>query len=888
MKIFIKTREELKTYEAETPVAGIGRGPENEVVIDDPRASRNHCRVEKTDSGYLLVDLDSRNGVSVQGKKVQRAELSAGDTFQIGKTLFILETLPAKTSRKPAASSPGAGAESESPSKARALTTEDAYLEGLKGTHQGQRIPITKLPYTIGRKPDNDFRLEDQRASGYHVRILRRDGVFYVEDLKSRNGTVLNGKKVSGEQPLQAGARLQVGDSQFRVQVPGGPPAEPAYDDPAAAYELSRFNVDEFTKSSSAGQPLVALGLVVVLGALLYFAVDIALKVVARRNVDPNPDTNSLRLNWSFEDEIPEGAVLPGWRVADEGASMDRSTRDGVRYPGEKALQFRSTAPDDEAPIARVVYEERLPVTEGETYHFSGYVLNRSSLAAGLVVTWLRQEGDRFTVMGTTYSPAIDRPGDEGRLGRAVIAPESITHAEVGLFVLGGEAFFDRIYFSSEPFAEDVPDLPLAPELADTPEGDGEGEAAPVAEKIPAPTYGEPLPLVASGSGESASNSGPAIRARLRRDGVIAGIRRGVFAEITELWPGLPPGLDPLGIGPRLTTHVIPGQSRDVHRLTTQLPDFVDRLWRPVDIQVQINGGSISIQHFYRKVPGEELPPEAGIYLELGSRDPVWKAFAESGLIELDRGRPESEPVKELVIGQGDQQVVCQFTPALRLKLIEPTGSITAWRIFAHTSPESSPRNSLQVDLARSSGSEESAVRALIQEARELKREGDLARAISSLKVVQESYPWRRREVEQVQSLLEEWAREGSRSLESLQEDFEILKETGSPLVRANLLARGRRYLEQLAGSSVTTRIESLLAEVEQHWEGTRSQRESRELLVTFELAEKHYVEGQFSLAEFYFREIQGRIEDTDIAAKIDRRLELLETKKAGRARLGD
>lgn len=69
--------------------ASIGRDPSNDIVLADPMASKKHARVEV--GGYVeLVDLNSANGVLVDGAAVQRARLVPGQSFVIGGTTLVL------------------------------------------------------------------------------------------------------------------------------------------------------------------------------------------------------------------------------------------------------------------------------------------------------------------------------------------------------------------------------------------------------------------------------------------------------------------------------------------------------------------------------------------------------------------------------------------------------------------------------------------------------------------------------------------------------------------------------------------------------------------------------------------------------------------------------
>jgi pSer/pThr/pTyr-binding forkhead associated (FHA) protein len=64
----------------------IGRSRECDIQIDDPSASRRHAEVRQEGTAYWIVDLDSTNGLEVNGMRTQRAKLDHGDKITIGST----------------------------------------------------------------------------------------------------------------------------------------------------------------------------------------------------------------------------------------------------------------------------------------------------------------------------------------------------------------------------------------------------------------------------------------------------------------------------------------------------------------------------------------------------------------------------------------------------------------------------------------------------------------------------------------------------------------------------------------------------------------------------------------------------------------------------------
>ena len=72
---------------------------------------------------------------------------------------------------------------------------------------------------SLGRSADADIRLDDRYASGFHARVFNRGGAYFVEDLNSTNGTLLNSKELHGEAELRPGDVIRIGDTEFRFEV---------------------------------------------------------------------------------------------------------------------------------------------------------------------------------------------------------------------------------------------------------------------------------------------------------------------------------------------------------------------------------------------------------------------------------------------------------------------------------------------------------------------------------------------------------------------------------------------------------------------------------------------------------------------------------------------
>jgi pSer/pThr/pTyr-binding forkhead associated (FHA) protein len=67
----------------------IGRSKDCDIQVNDPNVSRRHAEVRRAGDSYVLVDLDSTNGVEVNGKRVNGVDLSDGSRFTIGSTEIV-------------------------------------------------------------------------------------------------------------------------------------------------------------------------------------------------------------------------------------------------------------------------------------------------------------------------------------------------------------------------------------------------------------------------------------------------------------------------------------------------------------------------------------------------------------------------------------------------------------------------------------------------------------------------------------------------------------------------------------------------------------------------------------------------------------------------------
>ena len=100
-----------------------------------------------------------------------------------------------------------------------------AFYILIRGENVGVKIPAALIArprgVVIGRSAaDCDFVMDSPEVSRAHVRLSEKDGVLYIEDLGSANGTVLNGLSLKPAQQvaLHHGDELELAVSMFSVE----------------------------------------------------------------------------------------------------------------------------------------------------------------------------------------------------------------------------------------------------------------------------------------------------------------------------------------------------------------------------------------------------------------------------------------------------------------------------------------------------------------------------------------------------------------------------------------------------------------------------------------------------------------------------------------------
>ena len=202
----------------------IGRDPDvSSQVIEDPMVSRKHVMITLTDEGYLVENLSSVNAASIGGEPIEEPTLlKEGDILQIGnvslrftKEAPEVEEVVAAEEEEPEVFGEEAGLDTLS----FMGDGESAWLlKVISGPNAGGEFGIQAgSTYVIGKDPMScDIIFHDVSVSKRHAKIsCSDDGTMTIEDLGSKNGTLVNARPLTEPKQLESQDMVVMGATSF-------------------------------------------------------------------------------------------------------------------------------------------------------------------------------------------------------------------------------------------------------------------------------------------------------------------------------------------------------------------------------------------------------------------------------------------------------------------------------------------------------------------------------------------------------------------------------------------------------------------------------------------------------------------------------------------------
>ncbi len=242
---------EPREVEIEGPALKLGRSPDCDITVTGTGVSREHAELRLDRDGWSVRDLNSSNGTYVNDERVESARLEDGDVVRLGpvSTLTLVldeapravepedagpaEYVPDEPDEEAAARDEDDGDDdvpAARPARKGAKPAKAAKTPGTAGawwqetrwvlvsTDEDDRyeLDVIGTRVTVGREDGAGLVIEHESVSRVHARFDAEGDSLTLTDLKSGNGTYVNGERVLSR-PVAEGDTIRFGDVEYTL-----------------------------------------------------------------------------------------------------------------------------------------------------------------------------------------------------------------------------------------------------------------------------------------------------------------------------------------------------------------------------------------------------------------------------------------------------------------------------------------------------------------------------------------------------------------------------------------------------------------------------------------------------------------------------------------------
>lgn len=207
----------------------IGRADNNDLVIDNPGISGHHAVIERDGNEFYIKDINSTNGVYLNGRRISREQLRYGDEITLfkHKLKFIAVDLSLESGTSEMTSKPGLMNQDQTMevnvAQLRAIMQHQQshapYLVQTGGKHEGHKWILSKPHFTIGKSSACELRVGGWFTPKLIAKITRQSDGFYLTPEK-RGRISLNGQPLNQRVKLRNLDKLQIRDIALTYSQP--------------------------------------------------------------------------------------------------------------------------------------------------------------------------------------------------------------------------------------------------------------------------------------------------------------------------------------------------------------------------------------------------------------------------------------------------------------------------------------------------------------------------------------------------------------------------------------------------------------------------------------------------------------------------------------------
>lgn len=226
----IRNGSEVSIFHLSQPVTLIGRS-RGDILIEDSEVSSTHCQIQKLADGFQVFDLNSTNGTYLNGRRIIKSKLEAGDVLRVGK-MELCFSLTNEVERK---KTPSAFEQFNAPfmledegarevlalirrSRETCLETMGLILDVTYPDQSSEKIEVQGRNTIIGRITEFGRFNSDEEMSRKHLALtIDTSGDVLAADAGSTNGTFVNEQRVFTPKVVLPSDTIRVGHTKIRV-----------------------------------------------------------------------------------------------------------------------------------------------------------------------------------------------------------------------------------------------------------------------------------------------------------------------------------------------------------------------------------------------------------------------------------------------------------------------------------------------------------------------------------------------------------------------------------------------------------------------------------------------------------------------------------------------
>ena len=194
-----------KQYPMTCYEASVGRSKLCDIIFTNSTVSRSHAVVALRKDGFYVFDTESKSGVYVNEKKIEKSEkLNDGDIIAFGTAIMKFYI--------------GNDGNNDYSHKKEKKQKEQRQPK-LVNLADDVEFPIDGDFVTIGRAKGSNIEIPAPYVSRNQAEIFKSKNKWYIENLGSTTKTMLNGEYLNRVMPLNDGDVIRIGDFEFLFEM---------------------------------------------------------------------------------------------------------------------------------------------------------------------------------------------------------------------------------------------------------------------------------------------------------------------------------------------------------------------------------------------------------------------------------------------------------------------------------------------------------------------------------------------------------------------------------------------------------------------------------------------------------------------------------------------